>query len=245
MDSLTLTLSDKSSSLYATYHPAIELDTNYNYECALVDFNAYFSMPNVTDSNNCFTVICLDRPKFEVFIPTGSYELSDIIKHLHGEFRKREIRISIEKNEKTLKCEIRCTQYCVIDFEAENSIGSLLGFNRRKIIVNADTYRYNEPIISDNVVDIHKVNVLRIECSIATGSYLNDKSSHSIHEFYPEVAPGYKIVEVPRHLIYLPVVGRTISELNIKVLNQDDELIDFRGERVTIRIHIKKTYPRC
>ena len=88
-------------------------------------------------------------------------------------------------------------------------------------------------------VSIIKVNCLRIECNITTGAYINDQKVHTIHEFFPVVPPGYKIVEVPSHVIYLPVAVKTINQIQLRIVDQDGNLVSFRGETITIRLHIK------
>lgn len=47
-------------------------------------------------------------------------------------------------------------------------------------------------------VQINKENAIRIDCNIVSGSYTNGKPYHIIHDFFPTVAPGYKIVEYPQ-----------------------------------------------
>ncbi len=61
-----------------------------------------------------------------------------------------------------------------------------------------------------------------------------------MHEFSPAVGPGYKIIEAPRNVIYLPVNVKQITSITLKLIDQDGDLINFRGETVTIRIHIKE-----
>jgi hypothetical protein len=41
------------------------------------------------------------------------------------------------------------------------------------------------------------------------------------------VSPGYKIVEVPGEVIYLPVNTRTIDNLSVRVTHQNGDLINF------------------
>ena len=58
---------------------------------------------------------------------------------------------------------------------------------------------------SDSPVSIIKVNSLEIECNITTLTYTNDNNVHTIQEFFLTVSPGYKIVEIPSHVIYLTI----------------------------------------
>lgn len=163
-------------------------------------------------------------------IPPGSYELKDLISVLRT--KEPGILITVDKN--STKCTIENTMNKLfVDFTKDGSIRNILGFKSK--VINPKTKS-----IGDRPVNITELNAIRIDCSIATGSYMNGKSSRNIHEFYPAVASGYKIVEVPKNLIYVPVVGHTIHTLRLNITDQEGNLIDFRGETITCRIHIKK-----
>jgi hypothetical protein len=69
----------------------------------------------------------------------------------------------LQANFNTLKSEIKCSK--TIDFSKPNSIGQLFGFERRKLIRNKLHLDLDFP------VDIMHVNMIRIECNIATNSY--------------------------------------------------------------------------
>lgn len=133
----------------------------------------------------------------------------------------------------TLKSEIKC-KYS-IDFSKENTIGSLFGFSA--------TQRLEQPnqwYKSNSTVNIIKINIIRIECSVTSGAYTNGTLSHVIHEFFPRVPPGYKISESPTNVIYLPVIARLIDRLNIRIVDQNNKLIDFGSEEVTVRLHLRR-----
>lgn len=164
-------------------------------------------------------------------IPVGSYEIDDIYDILKKTFDSYNIQFDLRINKNTLKCQLICSQ--PIDFTRKNTIGTLLGFSSQILKPNI----IHE---SDLSIDIFRVNALRLECNITTGAYMNNMPVHTIHEFYPNVPPGYKIIEVPRNVIYLPVAVRTIRTLNIYIVDQNNNLVNFCGENITIRIHIKK-----
>lgn len=165
-------------------------------------------------------------------IPTGSYEVESLARYLKKALSQKKVELELESNKNTLKCEIMCSQ--PIDFTKPNSIGSLLGFR------NNEALKPNRIHISQLPADILKVNVIRVECNIITGSYLNNRPSHTIHQFSPRVPPGYKIVEVPQNVIYFPVTVKNIRTLNLSIIDQENNIINFRGETITIRLHIKK-----
>ena len=58
------------------------------------------------------------------------------------------------------------------------------------------------------------------------------------YNFFPNAAPGQKILEAPHNLIYLPVTVDIISTLSVWLMDQEGELLDLRGEELTIRFHL-------
>ena len=221
---LTLTLSGETSYLTAEYFPPLYL--NRDYVCGLVDFQTYNSIPNVDKRNNLFHI-----GEHEIEIPVGSYEIDDIAFLISKTLlmQNSTAKVRIEANNNTLKAEVESNK--TIYFDRPRSIGTLLGFSKR-VLERGKTH------MSDLAVDINKVNVIRIECNIIVGSYFNNTPVHTIHEFSPEAGAGYKIIEVPKNVIYLPVNVKQITSLSLRIVDQDGDLINFRGETITIRLHL-------
>lgn len=227
--SLTLTLTGNSSILTAEYFPPIELHGEYT--CGLVDFQTYNSIPNVDVENNMLTI-----GEHQIEIPVGSYEIDDIAEYLEEQLEliDSSIDFSLKANNNTLQTEIKSS--LPVYFNNPRTIGTLLGFSSR--VLESD--KPDEAVyFSDQPVNIIKVNTICVECDIITGSYNNSKQVHTLHEFSPTVAPGYKIVEVPAHVIYLPVNVKALSSITLRITDQDGNLVNFRGETITIRLHLK------
>ncbi|KAF0682234.1 Uncharacterized protein FWK35_00038153 [Aphis craccivora] len=119
-----------------------------------------------------------------------------------------------------------------IDLSMPNSIGELLGYEKR-------IYDANIKHQSDKLVNITKTNCIYIESNLVAGSFKNGKQSHTIHAFYLNVPPGYKVIENPTHLVFYPINCSSITHAEIILKNQDNELIDLRGEPVSIRLLIQ------
>ena len=196
-DSFTLILSGTSSVLAARYFPPIELSPFKNYTLGLVELLTFNSIPNIDEEKNNVYV-----GEEVITILTGSYEIEDIENYLQKVLSARNISISLQPNNNTLCSEIKFNH--PINFIPEDSIGRLLGSTPRILVANVTH-------TSDLPVTILKVNPLRVEYNITTGAYINRQRVHTIHEFFPAVPPGYKIVKVPSHVIYLPITVQAIE----------------------------------
>lgn len=225
VETLTLTLSGTSSILETNYFPPIELSSTKKYALGLVELLTFNSIPNIDVGRNKFYV-----GDQIITIPTGSYELENIEKFLKG-ILPSDIELSLQANNNTLHSEIKCNKE--INFLPEDSIGKLLGFNPQILETNTSHE-------SELLVNILAVNAIRVECNITTGAYINNQSVHTIHEFFPVVPPGYKITELPTHIIYHPLTVQTIHHLQLRIIDQNGKLVNFRGEVITVRLHIKR-----
>lgn len=145
--------------------------------------------------------------------------------------KKEKTTFKLKVHYNTFKCEIQSNKE--IDFERPGTIASLLGFKNRKLAPNIHHF-------SDVPIKISKINSICVDCGIVRNSFFNGKAVHILHMLYPNVAPGYKIVEKPSTIIYLPITTRYIDEIELKIVDQSGGLVNFKGELITIRLHLKK-----
>lgn len=240
--SLTFTLTARTSELSSYFYPPIKLDPKYEYAVALVGFYTYNTIPNVDEGVSNKFHYSTGQHNDILTIPTGSYEITDIEKYIQNKLLSvapatvniddaREKLLYLKANNNTLKCEIK-SMYD-IDFTPNDSIGSILGYSKRKLPAN----QLHE---SDLAVEIIKVSTIRIECNIIKGSHYNSQSSHTLYEFAPTADPGYNISIEPKNLIFLPVNTTTIDNITLRVLDQNSNLVNFRGEEIIVRLELKK-----
>lgn len=238
MSSLTVTFSGTSSELVSTFFPPLLLSSDYEWEVCLLDMTTYNSIANVMDGvNNQLTFKNVnDDSMTTVKLPSGAYEIEDIDTFLQDKLGGAD-KIKLRANNNTLKTELKSSYTVVINY-TEPTIAPLLGFMKE----DSDS-RFLEPNkwhVSNATVNIIKVNVIQVKCNIVHGSYRDGNDDHILHTFYPSVPPGFKIVEKPNNLIYLPVNVNRIDNIRVSILDQDDSIIDFRGEVITVRLHLRK-----
>lgn len=237
MSSCTVTISSSSSTLRSTLFPPLHLNEENKWEIALLDFTTYNSIPNIIEGvNNKFHYFKKkddqDESREVVEFQTGSYEISDINRELQNKLGKEIFELTANNN--NLKSEIKCQFY--IDFTQPGSVGSLLGFPSNTTLLEPNTLH-----TSVTTVNIIKVNTINITCNIVQGAYRDGSNEHILHTFYPTVPPGFKIVEKPHNLIYLPLNTIHVSDIVLSVLDQDGDTVDFRGEVITLRLHIRQS----
>ena len=140
--------------------------------------------------------------------------------------------INISANSNTLKSVLILEEDYQVDFNHQNSLAKVLGFTDAKY-----TKGFHE---SENVVNILSINSILVNIDIISGSYVNETTKNTIYSFFPKVSPGYKIIETPVNLVYLPIILDTIDSLNVSNTDQDDHLLNLRYEMLTIRFHIRE-----
>lgn len=227
--SLTFTFTGTESTLSADFFPALELDSDSTWEIGLLNFESFNSIPNVEVGNNVFHF----NDGLRIVIPTGSYEVLDIADYLQMMLWKvdKKLHIELTPNINTLHAELKCN--FPVDLTPDDSVGRLLGF--RPVKLEAD-----QELGTMRVTDIFKVNSILLNCNIVTGSYINGQPAHTIYQSYPSVGPGFKLIEEPSPVVYLPITKNTIDNITLQIADQDGRLVNFRGERITVRLHLRR-----
>ena len=140
--------------------------------------------------------------------------------------------IQISANTNTLKSEMFLKNNYEVDFRKDKSINSLLGFQN-----NLYTSGFHE---SENMVNILTINSILVNIDIISGSYVNDSTQPTIYSFFPDVSPGYKIIENPHNLLYLPITADTIHSITIWLTDQNGNELNLRGENLSMRFHLRE-----
>lgn len=232
-----------NSKIKTSFNPPILLNKGHQYELGLLNLETYFSFPNVDSNNNYFRYRQTSSTTwYTVTIPTGSYSFRDVNSYIQATMRGRGhyntvddiYEIGFTANVNTLQSVMLIsTGYQVDMTSTTNSVGKFFGFSAQTYSAGTHT--------SQNLVNILSVNSVRINCDKISGSYVDGGQSNCIYSFFPSVNPGAKILESPKNILFLPLINTgSISEMTIDVTDQSGNLLDFRGENISIRLQLRE-----
>ena len=217
---------------------------NKQFNVAITFLTAYNGIFNVTNSNNkfYFTKSITDDNHYKMItIPPGNYKIEALNDEINrviindGHFNEENYPFVIKPNFSTLGSIVEILNAeSAISFKSSDSIGSLLGFNKRTI--------YEEYNISDNPVDILSFDIIFIECDIARGMTFKGRRSGIIFNFTMDVSPGYKYIYKFRGGIqsYMMESKDIISSICFKIKNENGNIVSFNGQSVTFRLSIEE-----
>ena len=113
-----------------------------------------------------------------------------------------------------------------VDFRKDKYINSLLGFHS-----NLYTSGFRG---SENMVNILTINSILVNIDIISGSYVNDSTQLTIYSLFPDVSPGYNIIEHPHNLLYLPITADTIHSITTWLTDQNGNELYLRGKNLSM-----------
>ena len=92
-----------------------------------------------------------------------------------------------------MKCRMVVLQGVIIS-DVENSVASLLGFDKQ--ISSRGKYTTNK------IIDIMGFNTINIHCNIISGAKDNGKDTDILYTFNLTEPPGYMIINFPTNVLY-------------------------------------------
>ena len=140
--------------------------------------------------------------------------------------------VKITANTNTLKSVMEISNDFQVDFRAQNSISSVLGF--RNQVYEGGIHE------SQNVVNILSTNSILVNVDVIGGSYVNGRTQNTIYSFFPNVSPGYKIVENQRNLVYLPEILHKINKMETVAKDENGKQSNLRGDNLTTRYLLRE-----
>lgn len=239
--STTFVVQSKKSEINFKLKKTLILNPNFNYELALVYFSTFNSIFNINENNNRISIMFPGKT-IEIKLPSGAYEITEISKAIESrlkhekdipKLKDKEYFIEIRPNPISVNCIMELTNGCKVRFPKENSLADMLGFEVEKI--------YNEGQHFSKPVNISEINRIMIGCNIIEGAYRNGERTNILYDFPANtVLRGRRIIERPNFPVYYPVLRKEIDEINFKIFDDNEKLIDFNGEEICFTIHLKQ-----
>lgn len=226
-----LVVSGTGSRIVTTYDPPIKLNPKRQYEIALLDLETYYSFPNIDKTNNMLRFRKNDKDAWKMIeIPVGSYEIIAINNEIQRQVESKDVTLVANLN--TLRCMLCIKGTYEVDFNVDNSLRTVLGFD-------AKTYKGGRHS-SEHSVNIMRINSILVHTDIITSTYRKGKMEPIIYSFFPNVSPGEKIRVIQENLTYAPVTTDTIYRMTAWLTDQDSNELNLRGELLTIRFHLRE-----
>ena len=133
--------------------------------------------------------------------------------HYDKENDKNNVEISANTN--TLRSQMFLKNNYEVDFRKDKSIKNLLGFLSK--------------LYTSGLHESVTINSILVHIDIISGSYVNGSTQPTIYSFFPDVSFGYKIIENPHNLLYLPITSITIHSITIWLTDQNGNELNLRG----------------
>ena len=149
-------------------------------------------------------------------------------KNSHYDKASDKVYIEIFAYANTLKSATIIKNNYEVDFRRYNSIKSFLGFHSKLY-----TSGFNE---SENMVNILTINSIFVNMDIISGSYVNGSTKPTIYSCFPNVSPGYTIIQNPKNLLYLLIT----SDITISPTDQNENELNLRGENLSMRFRLRE-----
>lgn len=250
-ESVTLSLTGDKYSLSTNYFPPINVYNDSKIALYSLKMTSTYDVNNIKyvnidDTNNQIQFNYIDdwngglllTLKHGVYTFDGLVNL--ILKALsleNKQLKGKEIEFHM-----FLKNDGRCSMWCshYVDFNIKNSLSSVLGFQQKE-------YRKKINYKSKSAVNVfNPIKSIKVLCNIVQDSFINERSSHIIYEFFPpsikEKSKGNEIIiENPPYLAYYSLNTTVINSINIQLVDQDLKPIHTsNSNKISIVLHIKR-----
>ena len=234
----TIHIVSETTDIRQKLETPIKLDPSKNYKVAIKYFACYNLIDNITSENNEFHYklngSTSDWSTLR-FVP-GAYEIKDINEVIQEVVSDK--RIEFVAHDPTGHIKLKLKPGVKVNFDHNKSFNTLLG-SERKSYTNSVGLSENRPQI-DLGRSLINIKSDLINSGLLTSANNNLVTTQNILFSVPTftVPANYKIIETPARPEYLHITTSTISEINLRIVDENDKLYDFKGEKIVIKLHI-------
>lgn len=258
---MQLDLSSNESNFTVNFEEPLVLDDDVEYAIGLVNLETYYNFPNIEyGKNNTFYYSADKGTTYNVVnIDTGSYSIGSLSSAIfekmrannHFDTTKHKPHIQFHYDKNIGKVMLTIKDGYTIDFNRPKTFRDLLGFGANIYTVNSSS---SEP------AKILHIKSIMIHVDVVEGSFVNGAKQPIIYTFTPNVSSKFmiketpknliytfssnistilKFTETPKNIIYVKINKKYIPYFNVKITDQDGKLLNFGGENIRMRLHIR------
>ena len=217
----------------------------------------WFVTPNITLGKNSKFRLTYDGNTYTIDIPTGLYDVDTLSSKIQAELNLAsngvvpvdiiQLLPDIAENKVLIQFNYYNTLVDFRDDQVPNNVRGVLGFNS-KLITGYTDPPGTDPIPfyeeGDTVARFNATDYYLIKCTnlVTRGLCRNDRYFGILAEVDVDVSVNSKIVYDPRQIPIIPAPelrGVDLSSLTFQLVNQNNQLVDTRGEywRILFEIH--------
>jgi len=173
----------------------------------------------------------------KIVIDPGAYEIKDLNEIIQQKIPGELVQILPHKP--TGKVELKLKESIKVDFQKDKSFNYMLGFDKKEYSKSSNTAENRARINVDRSLINIKTNLINSGMLTTENNMIETRNIlFSIPTF--TVPSNYKMVETPYKPEYLSITSSTISEIRLQIVDENDKLYDFNGEKIVIKLHIKQ-----
>jgi hypothetical protein len=230
--SYTFSLHGYGSRVETDISEAIHTDAG-QWRIGVLGFHAFNTVKNVIDKKNNVLTYWAGNRAHTAVIPEGNYDLEALQEAFQEALPEGETLVLHGENA-TQRIQLYSTAR--LDFRVPGSPAGLLGFPSDRVLHPDFWHESSEPI------ELLHFRLVRLHCNVVSGSFEGTgQPSTILHEFSPKTPPGFKIIEEPQNVVYLPINTPRISHIVVDVTDERNRPLDFGTEhRVDVRLHLQR-----
>ena len=239
----TFILSSNKSKFTKTVNPVINLDSNRSYKVAVQSFSVYNAIRNVRENKNDTFRYSKDKGATyqNIVVYPGSYNAQEIIDEIYkqADITSSESTMQFTPDIKTNTIVMVLGENYKVDFSVAHNLHKIFGF--REQVYSQGTHR--SPVRPE-IIDFH---MILIKTNLISGGYVSStdsdvmKQNNVIFSLPTFTVPtGARIIERPQTLTWLPVVQQSIQRIQIEIIDENGNPIDFGSEEISLTILIRQ-----
>jgi hypothetical protein len=234
----TIQIVSASADIRQKLQTPLKLDPKKTYKVGVKYFATYNNIGNITNDNNELRYQLGSNTSWQILqLVPGGYEIKDFNDAIQQKVPDEKIQLLPHKP--TGRVVLQLKAGVKVDFTHAKTFNYMLGYNKK---VYTASYNLAEKRARINI----DRSLINIKSDLINSGMLTTENNmietrnilFSIPTF--TVPSNYRIIETPARPEYLRITSSTINQISLQIVDENDKLYDFKGEKIVIKLHIKQ-----